>query len=84
MRSAGADQLGDAVGEGLGLAANGAGQHQRVPGGVVHRPTLGPVQSGKETHCRMVSRRTGSLPPPSWFGRRQGGLLVRKVCLLAG
>ena len=46
-----ADQVGNAMGEGAGLAATGTGHHQQGAGVVIDGPALGVVKSGKEgTH----------------------------------
>ena len=50
-----ADQVGDAVGEGPGLAAAGTGHHQQRTGVVIHRLALGVIQAGeKGTHNRRT------------------------------
>ena len=49
------DQMGDAMGEGAGLAAAGTGHHQQGPFVVVHRPALGVVEAGQKAHGWRLS-----------------------------
>ena len=55
-----ADQVGDAVGEGPGLAAAGTGHHQQGTGVVIHSPPLGIVEAGQKcAHRRSLTQRRG-------------------------
>ena len=46
-----ADKVGNAMGQGPGLAAAGTGHHQQRPRVVIDGPALGFVETGQETHA---------------------------------
>ena len=49
-----ADQVGNAMGQGTGLAAASAGDHQQWTFVMIDCPTLGVVETGQKAHARNV------------------------------